>query len=376
MQANEGHIPPAGNEHWLTLRSVIGVLTAGCMMAGAKNNEIFISTAMVEVDARSDFWREATRPVFQTAPFSPDSKEPLEGTISSRPLGSMVIGSASFNSQRYTRDHRTIVHSDLDYYLIQLFTSGKMRGDFSGSDVQADVGDICFLDLAKAFKSEVGAGSRLSLAVSRRDLERAVGPRSLHGVVLRGDKPMTRLIATYLKGILSLERSLSPVEVLASEEALIALLAGALKGDVFESVEDYPSMSIALRQRVLAFIDQNIGASDLSPELIQHKLRVSRSHLYRAFAEDGGVAKIIRDRRLDEAFRELTKASKQSRSVSQIAYNLGFSSANQLLRGFRARFDMTPREAQLERERLQLERQAHNNLHGYFAEIHDRTVKS
>ena len=187
---------------------------------------------------------------------------------------------------------------------------------------------------------------------------------------------MTRLIATYLKGIRSLERSLSPVEALASEEALIALLAGAVKGDALESLEDYPSMSIALRQRVLAFIDQNIGEQELSPELIQQKLRVSRSHLYRAFAEDGGVAKIIRDRRLDEAFKQLTKPSKQSRSVSQIAYSLGFSSGNQLLRGFRARIDMKPKEAQIERERLQIERQANNDLHGYFTEMLNRTVKS
>ncbi|MGN6447460.1 MAG: cupin domain-containing protein, partial [Brucella intermedia] len=244
------------------------------------SNETFISTAMVEVDARNDFWREATRPVFDTMPLSPDGKEPLEGTISSRPLGSIAIGSVSFNGQRYIRDHRTIVNSDLDYYLIQLFTSGKMNGDFNGLGVRAGVGDICFLDLSKAFKSEVDAGSRISLAVSRRDLEKAVGPRSLHGVVLRGDQPMTRLIATYLRGIRSLERSLSPMEVLASEDALIALLAGALKGDALESLEDYPSMSIALRQRVLAFIDQNIGEQELSPELIQQKLRVSRSHLY------------------------------------------------------------------------------------------------
>lgn len=340
------------------------------------NNEIFISTAMVEVDARNDFWREATQPIFDTSPLSQDSKEPLEGTISSRPLGSMAIGSASFNGQRYNRDHRTIVHSGLDYYLIQLFISGKMNGDFNGLGVQADVGDICFLDLAKAFKSEVAAGCRLSIAVPRRDIEKAVGPRSLHGVVLRGDRPITRLIATYIKGIRSLERSLSSAEAQASEEALIALLGGALKGDVSGSVDDYPAMSIALRQRVLAFIDQNISAPDLSPELIQQKLRVSRSHLYRAFAGDGGVAKIIRDRRLDEAFKELTKLSKQPRSISQIAFSLGFSSGNQLLRGFRARFDMTPTEAQLERERIQLERQAHNNLHGYFTEILNRTVRS
>ncbi|MFK0684357.1 helix-turn-helix domain-containing protein [Ochrobactrum sp. BD67] len=339
------------------------------------NNETFISTAMVETVARSDFWREATRPFFDTSPVAQKSQEPLEGTISSRLFGSMVIGSASFNSQRYNRDHRTIVHSGLEYYLIQLFTSGKMNGDFNGFSVQADVGDICFLDLTKVFKSEVDAGSRLSLAVSRRDLEKAVGPRSLHGVVLRGDKPMTRLIATCLKGILSLERSLSPEEVQASEEAIIALLAGALKGHVFESMEDYPSMPVALRQRVLAFIDQNIGAPDLSPELIQQKLRVSRSHLYRAFAEDGGVAKIIRDRRLDEAFRELTKPSKRPRSVSQIAFSLGFSSGNQLLRGFRARFDMTPKEARHERERLQFESEVPNNLHGYFTEMLNRTVK-
>jgi len=119
----------------------------------------------------------------------------MAGAISSRPFGSMIIGSSSFNSQRYTRDRRTIVHSDLDHYLVQFFTSGTVKGDFNGSDVQAGVSDICFLDLTKGVRSEVEAGSRLSIAVSRREIEKAVGPHNLHGVVLRGDKPMTQLVA-------------------------------------------------------------------------------------------------------------------------------------------------------------------------------------
>ena len=64
-----------------------------------------------------------------------------------------------------------------------------------------------------------------------------------------------------------------------------------------------------------------------------------------AFANDGGVAKVLRDIRLDAAYRELTGAVRPLRSITEIAYSLGFSSGNQLLRSFRARFGVTPSEA-------------------------------
>ncbi len=73
--------------------------------------------------------------------------------------------------------------------------------------------------------------------------------------------------------------------------------------------------------------------------------RLSRSHLYRAFASDGGVAKVIRDKRLDRAYRILVDRGDKPVSLKEIAYRCGFHDGTQFTHAFKARFNMTPRDA-------------------------------
>ncbi|TFL12923.1 helix-turn-helix domain-containing protein [Pusillimonas noertemannii] len=124
-----------------------------------------------------------------------------------------------------------------------------------------------------------------------------------------------------------------------------ALPGAAPKGDAAEEGADRLSLEAALRQRVVAFIEQNIHRPELSPRSISRRFNVSRSHLYRAFASDGGVAKFLRDKRLDAAARELTRAHSPAISIAELAHRLGFSSGNQFLRAFRNRFGITPSQA-------------------------------
>jgi two-component system response regulator PhoP len=118
---------------------------------------------------------------------------------------------------------------------------------------------------------------------------------------------------------------------------------------VTDELADRPRLEAVLRQRVLAFIQQNIHRPDLSPILITNRFNVSRSHLYRAFASDGGVAKVLRDKRLDAAIQELSRADGSTPSITELAHRLGFSSNNQFLRAFRNRFGITPSQAREKR---------------------------
>ncbi len=332
-------------------------------------DEVFISTEMVDADTRIDFWRQTTKPIFDTMPVSEGGANTLEGTIRSRVLGPLQIGLSSFNAQRYNRDRRIIIQSGLDHYLVQVFLSGSMKGDFNGVSVNANVGDICVLDLAYIFRSEVDAGSRLSLAIPRWELEKEVGARNLHGAVLKAEHPMTRMITTCLRETVSSKTLFSEYQLTAVQEAVITLLSAAFRGEMPETMRTPRPGALSLRQRVLAFIEQNIHSKDLSPEFIQRRFNVSRAHLYRAFATDGGVAKVLQDRRLDLALLKLTRKGGSSDSISTIAASLGFSSGNQLLRSFRARFGMTPSEAREKNAALSRNMPGPLHLQTHFAQI-------
>lgn len=316
--------------------------------------EIFISTDLVEDIHKSDFWREASRPFYETTPEIGNESQGVEGTMRTRQVAELWIGSITFNAQRYNRDRRIIAESCLDQYLIAVITAGEMTGDFAGTSVSARCGDICVLDLAQALKSEVTTGGTLSALIPRRTLARATGHANLHGLLFKAHLPMTKLLTAYLGALNDLGGVPSDDEAFSVQDALVTILAAAIRGEQPHGAGDRQALSMVLRQRALDFIDYNINNPNLGPDSIIQHLNVSRAHLYRAFAEDGGIASIIRNRRLDAALLELLRTGSKARSVSEISFSLGFSSAAHFSRCFRTRFGLAPNEARREGRTRQL----------------------
>ena len=304
---------------------------------------------------RDEVWREITRPYFDTTRRMVDADTALEGSVLSRTVGALLIGPTTFNRQHYDRNRRIVLRSGLDHYLIQLFVSGALQGDCDGRSISVDPGDICVFDLARTFKSSVVTGSTISVVLPRERVDKATGGRSLHGAVLKAGSPVTRLLTDFIVSLSDASVDMEPADAQAMEGAAIDLLACGLARHVPDSALDDPSLAHVLRRRVLDFIDANLSEPELGPTLLMRRFRVSRAHLYRTFAADGGVAKVVRERRLDASYRELARSGAPSRSITYIAYQLGFSSSAQFLRAFRARFGMTPSEARQEGARPALD---------------------
>jgi AraC-like DNA-binding protein len=304
------------------------------VMAG----EVGVDVDAVDADERNDGLRDATWPVFEMMPLAAHGGVLLNGSIGSRTA-------APFHRQRHHRDRRLAVQVGLDHYLLQLLPPDSLQGHFNDQLHHADVGDIGIFDLAQAPGRQIESGPITSVALPRQALEEAIGSRNLHGTVLKARESMTPLIASLVRALCSLQEPLPDMQAMAAREALITLLSAALKGDAKDDVAGDSPLGTGLRQRIVEFITSNVHVLELSPDSLCRRFKVSRAHLYRAFASDGGVAKVLREIRLDAAYRELTGTARTSRSITEIAYSLGFSSGNQLLRSFRARFGMTPSEA-------------------------------
>ncbi|WP_448097662.1 helix-turn-helix domain-containing protein [Luteibacter yeojuensis] len=242
-------------------------------------------------------------------------------------------------------DRELAVQGGRDFYCLHLVTAGALLGNFHGAELLAGVGDICILDLAQMANCQIEGRSTLSMALTRQAMEAVVGKRNLHGAVLKARWPMTRLIASYVRELCLLEAPLTDTQAVAAQDAVLTLLLAALKGQEPGEATRASPPGAGLHQRILEFVARNIYLLELSPEFLCRRFNVSRAHLYRAFADDGGVAKVLRNMRLDAVYRELTQTDHAPRSITELAYTLGFSSGNQLLRSFRTRFGMTPSEA-------------------------------
>src|SRR5699024_3696639 len=161
----------------------------------------YISTDMVEQSARNDFWREISSLLYEIIPVSNDDNNVITGSVRSRLLGNMVVGNTTFNDQYCNRSTRLIAQTDLDYYLLQLVLAGEYRGDFNGRYIKVVPGDIFFMDLSQPLNSKKDAGARLTIVISRNELNKKWGNKNLHGVVLKAGVPTNKLLADLMLSI-------------------------------------------------------------------------------------------------------------------------------------------------------------------------------
>lgn len=311
-------------------------------------DRLFLSTSLVEPDLRSDYWREMIAPFFDAQPLESARNTHLEGSVDVRFIAGLIVSRTTFGAQHLNRSRRLALTSEMsDFYMLELFTAANGKMDFQGHTITIEAGDVCVWDLGRAFTSQFSAGSGLPLVFPRAPLDRALGGRPLDGLVLKAGLPVTRLISDL---VMSLDRlpSMGIEPALAIEEAVTKLLVSVISGRAIDELPEDPVLSPIFRQRVLQFIDANLHRPDLDLALLMQQFRVSRPHLYRMFAGDGGVRAVIRDRRLNAAYRQLLSHRSKTGSITSIAHELGFSSSNQFLRAFREQFGVTPSEVRYE----------------------------
>jgi AraC-like DNA-binding protein len=329
---------------------------------------VYISTASVEPQFRNDYWREICSPLHVVAPVDSDPDK-MRGALHAHMLGPIEIWSTVFNAQQYNRDRRTIAQSQATPYLVLVALAGGSKGDFNNTNFSAQQGDIYIVDSAQPYRSRVDAGKRIVMLMPRELLESVAGKRNLHGVVLKAGQPMTTLLTDYLKALCAVSAQLSSEETASALDALNPLLAGSL-ADKGTAVISETVMNLTLRQRVLQFIDERITDPDLTLEQLMQRFRVSRSHLYRTFEADGGIARLIRDKRLNLAYQLLTAPAPGSRPrpIKEFAYRCGFANSDHFIRIFTAHFGITPRKAQQEKPLLVTARQQDSGFCGLFRE--------
>ncbi len=133
-------------------------------------------------------------------------------------------------------------------------------------------------------------------------------------------------------------------------EAYLALLSEGKKTEVeSEKNETSPSLPITspedeeLMQRMMAFIEKNIGDSSITIDDMASAVAVSRSGLHRKVKHLVGTSpmEFLREARIRKAIQMLTESSKP---VSEIAYLCGFSDPKYFSKCFKASTGQTPTE--------------------------------
>lgn len=129
--------------------------------------------------------------------------------------------------------------------------------------------------------------------------------------------------------------------------SLLALVPNLAQADGEATVTDAPQalppLARAQRQRVEAFIRENLADAALDVGTIARELGLSVRYVHKLFAGGPGVMQWVQEQRLQACRDEL--ARRGTRAVASIAYSWGFACPSHFSRAFRRRFGISPSQA-------------------------------
>ena len=242
------------------------------------------------------------------------------------------------------RGPEQIAEHPSDVVTLTYLASGRMTVTERGTTFEAGAGDLLQFRTAVPIRfvlTERGVFARVSVPLRRVPVHLRAGAE-----LPPGPLPRTRLV----KALVALAEVLlagPPSRTQAEAEHLnralgqlvIAILAEAV-GDVAEDVDGVAGA----RDRIVAHVDAHLADREFAPRSIAAALGMSVRYVHRAFAdEDVSVSSYIRNRRLD-ALAAALRQDLRVVKLGPLAERFGFTSTDQLARGFRARFGATVRE--------------------------------
>lgn len=243
---------------------------------------------------------------------------------------------------------RHIARTPSETIVIGLALAGVGYQEQSGRGARITAGDITFLSRARPFVTGIQSDyEEIRIAVPRATFEARIGSADdFAGRCLSGHAAQAPFKAS-LRAFAGSAADASEEEAGVAVEGILHLLRSLAAGARERWDTEVSREAIASLAR--GQIERRLRDPQLDPAAIQRALGLSRAHLYRAFAETGGVAAAIRDARLDLVHRRLTSRGSDGLMIATIAYECGFLDVAAFNHAFRRRFGLTPRDVRASR---------------------------
>jgi len=263
------------------------------------------------------------------------------GTLQGAPIGSGWLWSTTCGSFSLVRTPRP-GDATSGVFTVMLQCAGTSELGQNGRRCHITAGDIVLVDGLHELKQDMfGVGELLLLLLPRQKLLSLL-PELANRTAFRlpAADAGTSLLRDLLRSIQAHLPGLNQAQQVAALEAVMAAL-GVLPAPTAGHAQPInPLLHVALH-----YIEQNLGSTALSAEAVAAALRISRRRLDEVFVKTIGstVATQIWELRLMRAAEALSADGPTTRSITDIAYSLGFADSAHFARSFRKRFGCTAR---------------------------------
>jgi AraC-like DNA-binding protein len=233
-------------------------------------------------------------------------------------------------------------------YLLAVPTRGSVGYRQLGRAGRVFGGSYVLLTQKAHFELEVEPGGEaLIVSMPAADLKGRIASVDDHaGRRFEPNELMSQLLANFLRGVAEVFSDGHPPNPEAFATEIVSLVALTLVAEDRGAVVDVRNGRYHLRRRICDFIEANLGDQNLSPKRIAASNRISMSYLYSLFNDDDTtVGQFVQTKRLQRAYEMLVADPAGRRTVSEVAYEVGFKNVSHFSRSFSRHFHIPPRDA-------------------------------
>lgn len=307
-----------------------------------------LSTDTVPARNRLDYWREIVCDTFVELECRIAHEPDFSGSIETRTLGEIRFNRVSSAAQHVVRTQTRIARSGLDYFFLSLQLHGRGCHKQDGRIAHLGPGDFSIYDTTRPYELLFADPfSQLVLCLPRQSVKnRLVDAERLTACTVQGRTGSGRLASLFVRQLAAQLDSIDAASLPRMQASVVDLVATALAE---QRRQADPVLSYArnvLIQRVLQFMEDNLGDPDLTCATIAQRHRISERYLRLRFEEIGTCASDwLRRRRLECARQDLVDPGKRHLSVTTIGFTWGFKEAAHFSRAFKTQFGCTPSDA-------------------------------
>lgn len=307
--------------------------------------DLVFSTDTLDRAKRYAAWRDAICDVYVHVNVKADDPDNYDGFIRETQFGNVAMTECLVSQQLISRRKSHLSKLDKDCYYVQFIQTGSVNVLQSGTSFHTSAGVGALFCASEPYDLQcMGKVQSYYLEIPRQ----AFGTRFASGqaplaATMSTGRGLGRIAVEFCSMLASQGTGLDTGIRARLGEELMDVLALA-----FDSAHRDEPMTEQVVQRarlrsVKAWIEDHLCEPALSPALIAKSNGVSLRYLHALFRLEGqSVSNWIWNRRIELGHDMLLRSDHNARSLTEIAYRVGFSSSSHFSTMFRRRFGIRP----------------------------------
>lgn len=258
-------------------------------------------------------------------------------------LDRMLLYDRRLDGVGHRRDAARVQADGFDHFTATLLLAGELEIELANVPARRLLpGEVLLVDTHIPATNRMRGAHLVTLAIARERMVAMAGATGgLHGLVLTSDE--ARLFREFVESLLRNLPDMPAGATLAAAGVLTTLLMIGIdsRGGTWRDIAS--SRDVERLAQLKRLIDVRIVNPDFDAADAVRESDLSRATLYRLAAIEGGLAKLIRHRRLDYIRRRLGDPS-ETRSFADLVEAMGMPSVSHASRAFAERYAIRPSE--------------------------------